>query len=120
MRTAEKKLLSKPSLPVVVGQLEDPLRIATSADVVDEHVDPIELGQCGLRHQCGPSVVGEVRDHGDDPPAETSRFGRRPLESLGAAGVEHEVGALRRELHGRRPPDALAGAGHDDDTVPHP
>ena len=62
-------------------------------------------------------AVGEVQWHGVGDAAVGADLGDDAVEGVGAAGGEHDGGALAREEPGRGCADAAAGAGDEHDLA---
>ena len=91
--------------------------IAAAAHVVDQHVDAAELVERALGDQRRGGGVEQVGRHLHDAHAVGLGLQRGRGERVDAAGVEHEVRALAREVEGDLLADAAARAGDDGDAV---
>ena len=87
------------------------------AGVVDEHVDPSELGHRGVDERLALLGVGDVGGDRDDAAPGVAYELRGLLEPVDPSGAERHVGPGLGQGLGERDAEAAGGAGHDRDLA---
>ena len=87
-----------------------------AADVVDQHVDPLEPGEGLGHHGLGACVGFEVGLEGGRDTAGSGDFGNDVIDQIGAVDGQYRA-AFGRHVQRNAAADALGCAGDDDDLV---
>ncbi len=112
-------------VPVVLGRLEEPLRVRAGHDrIVDHHVQPTAPVDGGARRagRCRPTRPASAVNEDGAPAGVSDQLDGRPaaLARVLAHVADHDVGALGGEGQRHRPAEAGRPAGDDDRLAGEP
>ena len=104
------------AVPIRLGQVHD-YGIAGDAGIVDDDVEPAELGDGARDHRVDAGDIAAIGLDRDRPPVVAGRFDRGPVRrgAVDIGGRDGGAGFGHRQR--RRPADPRARAGHQHDLV---
>ena len=104
------------AVPIRLGQVHD-LRIARDAGIVDDDVEPAELGDGARDHRIDARDIAAIGLDRDRPPRIAGRLVRRPLRrgKVDVGGRDSGAGFGHRERRGAADPGP--GPGHQHDLI---